>query len=515
MEERKLFFAHAVPPVSPNTFDFAVNRQPLPGQEKGFTLLNNPGVTPLGKAGKVFQMAKEVYDRLPPETKSQLKQVINKQGNKVKDKFKFPGGNAKMEKKHSSGYALSKAPNPIETKLDTGIIPNAYTSDYLDAETNFCSPLHISGARISIPTIATSSLNMYFNKVIAFDLQTKAQANIGFNLNVNTDFTATKILNALNAIIEALSIYCYYMSIVSYHSDPSNKNEGMIFLRSDITSQMLEDLSVLGRRLADTPCPPNLVEFIRYFFGNYFTGNNQGSPMIKFVPFEPSQNMTGSAYITQAYDELALADNNQVYTLLRRSVPQWKIGPIKDVFPTPCYDENFKTIFSNMPFCYMTGSTGNRRPHAATTTETIAYNSFSNSLDGAAYACMSIYVTGSSSEDSWFPGLVKPAYNPTSTVFGNSRMSYYINSGTKGFYSPSLFKFLSRSRCETYYIDDANSTAIGNVHLFGSDRVKGVCQDTITETAYNVLDYLMSLDTIKTSMKSGFNPSTNKSRTRR
>ncbi|UQZ09565.1 putative capsid protein [Freshwater macrophyte associated picobirna-like virus 1] len=514
MTERKLFVP-GQPPVMPNTFDFAVSRQPLPGQFERPGILNNPGINRLGKVGKVLQMSKEIYDRLPPETKDQLHMVVDKAGNKIKDKFKFTGG-TKMGKgnNHSSGYSLSKAPDPIETRLDTGITPNAYTSDYLDAKQGFCSPLHMSSGVLRIPTLAGNLLLNYFNKVIAFDLQTKAQANIGFNLNVNTDFSSDKILAALNALIEGLSVYCYYMSIISYHSDPANKNEGMISLRLGITPDMLDDLAVLGRRLADTPCPPNLVEFIRYIYGNYFSGNNQGSPMIKFAPFALSNTMYQATAISSAFTLLSLPDNNQVYTLLRRSVPQWKINAVKDVFPTPAYDENFKTIFANMPFTYMVGSALSHRPHTPDGTTTIAYNSYSNILDGAAYAMCSIFKTASTEELEWNPGLFKPAYT-NSVANGNSRMSYYEVGGSKAFYPVNANTFLTRSRAETYSLNDA-ATDTTSVHLFGSDMVKGVCVDTLTETAYNVFDYLMSLDTIKLSTKqSGFNPAAGKSRTRK
>lgn len=513
MTERKLFVP-ALPPVSPGADTAAIVKQ-ANNMLKRPGLLNNPGVT---KVGQAFQMGAAVYEALPPGTKAHLRNVINRAGTKVSDTYKFTSkGGPRMHKgsNHSSGYSLSKAPNPIDTNLDTGIVPNIYTSDYLDAESGFCSPLHLTSAKLEIPTGSTNPMNMYFNKVIAFDLQSKAQANIGFNLNVNTDFSSANILAALNALINALSIYHYYMSIISYHSDPANKNEGMIDLRTSITPQMLEDLSVLGRRLADTPCPPRLLEFVRYFYGNYFSGNNQGSPILKLVPFALSDTMVQTDAISTASDLLTLSSNNQVYTLLRRSVPHWRINELRDVHPTPAYDENFKTIFANLPFTFWGGSSLSHRPHAASTSTTIPYNSYSNNLDGAAYAMCGVFVTNSTNELDWLPGLVRPVYALNSTN-GHSRRSYYSASPSgKLFYAVTAFPFLNRSRQETFCINDVGTDTI-SVHLAGTDRVKGVCQDTILETSYNTLDYLMSLESIKSASKqSGFNPAASRGRSRK
>lgn len=390
----------------------------------------------------------------------------------------------------ANSYGLSKAPNPKETTLDSGIIPKTYVSDYLEAKENLCAPLHMTCARIIIPTSATQLLYDYFLKIISFDIQSKAQSNVGFNLNVGTDFTAEKILSAVNSQIFAFQVYFYYMSIISYHSAFDNKNEGMINMRSFITSDMLSDLSQLGRRLADTPVPPRLYELIRYMSGTYYTGPNQGSPLIKLSPLNPSASMVSGTDILSCLADISSSSNNQVYTLLRRAVPQWTPKTLYDVDPYPCYDANFSTIFANLPF--VTGIVGlPYTPVATTTTDTIAYNSFTNVLDGISFSLTSIRIG-----NFWQPGLIQER---TQAGFTCNRRSYYEVSGVKQWVNSVDYPFISRCRPETYIFNDSNSIRM-SLHLPGADKCLQVCSDTIRETAMESLDYLMSLDTIKKSM---------------
>lgn len=444
----------------------------------------------------VFRTATDMIRYLPPVGVTvNVGDRSDRRTNKpTKPTTNEPGGRSKMSSGHSSGYALSKAPNPSITKLDSGIVPNLYTSDYLDAKEGHCSPLHISCVKMVIPTSASQKVYDYFLKVIAFDIQTKAQSNIGFNLKVDTEFTAASILTALNSVMSALQIYFYHMSVISYHSEFQNKNEGMINLRSSITGLMIEDLTLLGRRLADTPVPPRLYELIRYLSNTYYSGDNQGSALLKMCPFPATANMVSGQAIKDAFTDLSSTQNNLIYSLLRRAVPQWKPEVLFDVNPIPPYDSNYLTIFANLPQSTSIGALQNV-PTAAATDTVIAYNTFTNTLDGVAYALTSVAVS-----NDWQPGLMTAV---NTAGFENNRRSFYEVSSVKGWYNSIDYTFITRSRPETYILNEAK-TAVLSLHLVGADKCLGVSSDTIRETALKVLDYLMSLDTIKTNKLSNF-----------
>jgi hypothetical protein len=411
------------------------------------------------------------------------------------------------------GYALSNAPNPSSINLKTPIAVNARVSDYMDTEENKCSPLHMTCAKLMFPTNAGNALYNYWNTVVAFDLQSKAQAVVNFNLKVGTDFSTEKILTAMNDASYAAQVYYYFTSILTYHSDPANKNEGMIYLRAQMGPSHMDALALLGRRLADTPIPPNYLEFIRFCNANYYSGDNQGSAMIKLAPV-PFNNATGSVtdvnVITAALASLNSNINNEVFSLIRRVVPSWRPSVLEDVPVTPVYNANFSTLFMNAPFHIQPAiNANNYYPAVIDSDQTISYNSATNNLDGIIFACASVYVNQSLLGT---PGLLLGIGSGTNT--GNNRCSYYQVGGVKKLYATKLYPYLNYSRQDTW-IPSEDLTKVYSPHIYGCDKVLGVSADTIKQSTYEAMDWLMSLDSIKKSTRSSdYNPSNRNKRMR-
>lgn len=467
-----------------------------------------------GRVTAAVNAAGNVYDAMPAPVKAAAQaaavnagnQAVNYFNDKVNNRSSNNSGNGggggssnqpkPSRSSYNAGYALSKAPNPGIVNLNSNVRPNCYVSDNLDAKEGKCSPLHMTTGVLSFPTYVP--LQTYFDRIISFDIQSKAQSNVGFSLNISTVFTDVKIREAFNAVLYALQIYYFHMSIDTYHSDPANKNEGMIYLRQQFTPAVLEALSLLGRRLMDTPVPPKLYEYVRYLNGNYYSGVNQGSPMIKICPLP--FNQTSGAIIDEAAISTAnsgLQAYNDVFALLRRAVPQWTPKMLLDVPVNPAYDSNFTTLFANLPFSVTPAiATFTKYPKVATEDENISYNSFINELDGVIYASTSVSLDGAT----YTPGLMTPV--GSGTTYGNSRMSYYEVSGVKKFYPVRNFSFLGVSRAESYAFNEAG-TGFVTPHIFGTDKVQGVNSTSIRQTAENAIDYLMSLDMIKKSQTRG------------
>lgn len=397
----------------------------------------------------------------------------------------------------SAGYGLSNAPKPAPVKLNSGIKPNTYTSDYMEATEGKCSPLHLSYCKVKIPSNAAQTLYTYFNTIVAFEAQSAAQAAVSFNINISTIFTTANILTAINSIFDALSIYYWYSSILTYFSDPQNKNEGMVYLRQQITSTDIENLTLLKRRLESTPIPPNVLEFIRYLSSNWYSGNTQGSPILKMAPDRFTTAGISGTSITTATAALSSGSNNEVFSILRRAVPSWICRSLQDVPVNPTYDENFITIFNNLPFYLWNGTAVSAYPKVTTMDETISYCSTLDDLDGLAFSMLCLYNT--SATPFFYPGLITPQ-STGSAIGGSSRYSYYEVSGVKGLYDANAYAFLTRSRDETYYVDNFTTFNVNSGHTLGTDKCLGVSANTVKETNFKAIDYLMSLSSIKPKM---------------
>lgn len=389
----------------------------------------------------------------------------------------------------NSSYGLSKAPNPKDISLNSGVRPNTFVNDYMTPVTGSCSPLHMAGGTLNLPTAAVNPLSSYIDNTVIFDIQTRAQSNVNFALDVTSAFSASNIHFALNAALTGLQCYFYYSSILSYESDPRNKNAGMIYLRSLITPQILSDLSQLGRRLEDTPMPPRMVEWARYMCGNFLSADTQCAPLLKIFPVNSVLDPTSTtSYPATVLASMTSTTNNNVYTLMRRAIPHWRIGKLYDCPTTPTYDANFKTIFANKYDTYYTAG-------ASTVTHTVAdfntaypYNSYINKLDGMAFAMTSLYVNSISAA---VPNLLSTS--PVNGTFTDNRQSFYLNAGVPGFVPVQSDSFLALSRQET-----AMNVAgvIYTPHLFGSAKCQNVTPNALLQSAQNSIDFLMNVDSI-------------------
>jgi hypothetical protein len=450
--------------------------------------------------------AYDQYQRLSPDVKQNFVNLAQFVRNKINNsktkgnnnKYTKGKGENKMTNSANDGtHYLMKTPKPQAISINSGIIPNTYVSDYHDAVQDECSPLHMTSAKVEIPDSSLSEIYNYFNQIVAFDIQSKAQSNVGFNLNITEHFSSIQILHAFNCLIRALQYYFYYASIITYHDNPRNKNMGLIYIRNKLTSEDFNSLAKLGRRLADTPCPPNLMNFLRYLSGNFLSGNNPASPILKIIPSYSNEDMTfKNNELESALSDLNSDSVNQVFALIRRAVPHWVPGNLADIPNVPVYDENFKTIFANLPFEVWNESTGMALgiPHQNDDSIAIRYNSYTNSLDGAAYALNGIYLKDSFNIR---PGLICPVHG-TSANDVDTRRSYYIESGIKRFYAARSVPFITDSRPETVkLLADGTSGIRSTVHLPGTSFCQGVSVNTIQESSYKTLDWLMSLDTIK------------------
>lgn len=510
---RKLFIASPQLPSRSNGSNNSYGPQ-LPSGNTGPKMSIN--IRPSGALGKVH----DVIEKAAPGYQQQLAAnaannaiqfVQNRMGSYDKIPMGKPKGNSgnpgvpipdmKVFTKSASGsnisYALSRAPIPKSISLNSGIKPNTYVRDYLVPIANTCSPMHMSHATLQIPTSGTNPLSDYFTNEIIFAIQTRAQANISFSLDIQNIMSTANISNATNASITALNVYFFFSSILSYESDARNNNSGMIALRKLITAQMLSDLSQLGRKLQDTPIPPRVVEWVRYMNGNFLSSNNPGAALIKFYPDYNFVTGAVSTSIGDALNGLNSAYNTNVYAIMRRTMPKWRVGTLFDCPPIPMYSSNFCTIFNNSPSTVYVGGSLYYSNTAVTMDTAIPYNTCTNRLDGAAYAMSGVF-----NSVEFYPGLIRPFVATATTI--DSKISYY-NTGAGGikWYPVASDPFLALSREDTFCtIGTTNYTP----HTFGSSKCESVSANSVIQSAERTLDYLFDVDNIpKTGNISSFN----------
>lgn len=449
----------------------------------GFVEIFNPNSN---KFEKVVAGVKIANSFLPPE-KQINKDNLAKFGENAFKGIMLPKNSNEITVANGS-YGLSKAPNPKPVNLNSGIVPTCYANDYMSPVEGSCSPMHITSSTLGLPFTTTNILGDYLIKTLAFDIQTRAQANVNFSLDVTTAFSATQIISSMNDTVRALQVYYYYSSILSYESDSRNKNSAMIDLRSKITSQMISDLVSLGRRLEDTPCPPRIVQWVRYMSMNYLSGNSQGSPLLKIAPtWDFSINTT---IISSVLTTLNSATNSATFVLMRRAIPQWRIGKLFDVPVIPVYDTNFLTIFANLQaVTFNNAATAVGCPGTVLADDIIMYNSFNNRLDGAAYAMLSANVGSIAT-----PGLCVA----NNTGVQSSRRSFYVVAGTTNWYPSGIYQFLSNSRPETFKLVNPTDTLPVKFHLSGAEMCQGVSVTTVLQSARNFVDFLFDINKIPT-----------------
>lgn len=510
MRPRKLFVP-AVPPVQPGRQSHRDFRPPRAGQDTAAAKSSyfgdemprqNKGTSSNGKGpsitGKIQQAVvnkagEVVMDYVNNNLANDAANVIGNVAGAAMSAISGEGRDSTMPTYQSGtggGTTLSVAPNPKETHLKTGIRLTILEKPMQDAVENVCSPLHLSCAYFGFPTSSTSTIKEYFDKVIVFDAQTSAQDNVNWAIDLVNKFSGPQILTAMNDLFYALQIYYFYRGIDTYSRSRSVAlNFGLKTMREQFDYDTVNKLGMLGRMLLRTPIPPNMLEFTRYIHSNYMSGDTPGSSVIKIAPHAPvsTTQLVDNTKIDSAISKLQDSTNMGVYTTLFRAVKNWVLFDESKLYDPPIellYDKDFITIFNNLPF--RTNIAGALyQPVVATLGTNYNYNSYTNTLDGAAVALTDAYVTANTAYGLGIANI------PVLT--SESRFSYYKVGATTGWYSPTAYSFLRSSRQDTY---ESNGTTVTSKHTFGSDMVENISPQMQKVAGTNFINWLMSNSTI-------------------
>jgi hypothetical protein len=411
------------------------------------------------------------------------------------------GGGNNNNNPHSYAYRggsarLSYDAKPIEIRLNTGIKPNTYSSIFETGVSAYTSPLHLTICDFQIPS-NSERLDAYFTKVVSFIFTNLLQQSVSFNLDVTNNLTPTKLKTALNSVLYCLGIYYFFNSILTFTENTQNRNEGMQALRTNLTAQDMSNLLDLKKILKGLPIPPNFISFMFYLNQSYTFTDTPGSPVMKlsFVPFSSTTKMPDSSVIASCVSGLLTDDNKKIFSLLARCCPKWVGLELPDIAWNPLYDPNFNTIWSNLPAYDYNGTTERFAPEATNSSTPIKYVSWTNDLDGAAFALTCIHKTGTLTTSAlWYPTFITPN---KAFVYSGAKITNRVYFSMNGLFDNSNDQVVcAMQRLESNLICPAVTGITANIHHFGSQRCEQVTGDSVTESSLKLLDYLMSMDTI-------------------
>lgn len=381
---------------------------------------------------------------------------------------------------------------PYSFTLNTGIPAPVYAPTYLQSSTSLIT-LNLTSCYPYIPS-DSYTVSQFIQTIVYQYFSNSIQRAISFSIPTGT-FTTAGFINWLNYVIQALMQYFWYKSVLAYAEDPLNKNDGMLMLRQLITASDLNSLYELERVLLGIPLPPNLVNLCWWMNQNVVNGNMPNMAINKVLyPSLTYTSTTGTFNIntTNWYNITAnLLSVNSISNVISRATP-WLVGSLPSYPSSPVYDENFLTFFNNIGSAAGTTAAPVRYPSISSSTLSVNYNSWTNLLDGAAFAFMSIYDTTNAK---WLPNLlfINPIADTASSNIDN-RFSYYNGEliGCSN-YNANFAPVLSACRGDTYFTTSAGNTSI---NVIGTQPVYGVNESSISQAAQQLAEWMLSIDTI-------------------
>lgn len=388
------------------------------------------------------------------------------------------------------GYVLAEDRLPSNISFSTGIKPPTFNPLYNDCDSHNSS-LHMDCLRFSVPSI-NGDCQTYFDNVIITNLQAKLQSVVKFNINL-TDMSVSNLRQYFNALFASLETYYFINSIIQYTNEPTNKNDGMIYLRSLIDADTYNAYSNLESLLRGIPIPPNLLTFVFWAQQNYVMSDMPNLTVHKFCPILPGRlNATGLA--ERLNDCIDLFTTNvsirQVVSIIARCCPSWvsSSAVLPQSFSSPAFDLNWKTLWLNNSYKYYSSYQGGDILGPVLQDGSVLYWSNTNDLDGAIYGLLDYYV----GSDAQVSGTVQPIKSTTS--IGDSRLTF----DGSGFVSSLSNNRYTMYRGSAHIHIDTGTTIQVHYHTpTGSLRTYDNTAATIAQANKEFFDWVVDINGIK------------------
>jgi len=307
------------------------------------------------------------------------------------------------------------------------------------------------------------------------------------HLNFETTITIDEFKGAVSGLITALSTFYCVDSVNQYMESDNNVNIGMNLIRNKFDSNILRLNRNLGDTIARYVIPPEIIKLVMWLNGNYTTGVNPTSCMIK-TSFGQSL-VVGSPGFIKSSDIQAQIDNlnseNILNTLskMERAMPSWRMSELPKIDGTPKYDENFINFWMNQPIITRVSNGDllyfpNKELFPQ---ESKTYGIINNNHDGLVYA---LSTTFSDKTGNPQPGLW---YNHIDTSLTNDWQSnkFYSADDNQNFKRAYSIKNYDKYFCCVHNV----GPYANNTYIYGSEIPFG-CQQIQEHSAENTLSAL-------------------------
>jgi len=408
----------------------------------------------------------------------------------------------------SSVNRLSIAAHPVEIRYRTNIPTDGYTPEWEVSETGYAYPHWANSCLFQLPG---NSINSYYTSVSANyfvpsavggtniqnfvtnslfqDLILLIQRNVNFS--ISSLVSSTTLLTAFNALLFVLQIYFAASRYAVTATQPMNKNEAIKALGNSFTATDELNFIQLQRTLSAIPKPPRLVEYTYYLMQLYRTGETPKSPFVSLNPFPINGSGLPDWGIIPKANQ-ALVDNLSTFSVVGKAVPAWYATGLPTGAAAPLHDPSFLTIFTNSPVGYKNATYDFVYPVATATSTSWSYNTYTDELDASAYSlASSASLSTTTTAALWYPGLLLPVFQPLSTGLLGNRYTWWSSS-----YVDCYVNDLAFMRDDTYTLSSRFNAATNATLPVGTQRVKGVCVDSVSNTAVKLLDHLFDVTSI-------------------
>jgi hypothetical protein len=274
---------------------------------------------------------------------------------KSRGKYSSHGGGGNNNNGTRSSLTFGKAVNRGISRLDLPINQDMmgggahlqsleYPTSIYDSSKFFVKNIALKPTGLNLPE---SDIFKFFSTRIFPAYLDMLQKSVNYRLQITT----TEFQQWFYNIQNALNLWFYVNSILSFYDNNPSANEGMSSMRTNISSESLNLYDQLGKLLEERIMDPAMVNLIRYFNDVYqVSSTNPQSGLIKFsyesTMGEDSSQLENS--LETAIINLNNIDLMKINTVMRQAKPEWavKLNPYDG---RAKHDENFMTFWANIP----------------------------------------------------------------------------------------------------------------------------------------------------------------------
>ena len=416
------------------------------------------------------------------------------------------------------GTGFTYIPKPLEIRF-TPDIPNTVYGEVtvrpegrMDQVYNTGAQLrqrfHMSTIRLNLPNFGSANSQVvtnYFNQVFIPNYQVRAQGNVSFNIRSANTFTAAKLEDYFNSLLNALSIYYFYAHTYAYCAISENRNTALYRLRELFNTSDLQNLRLLEERLNGLPIPPRMNELCYWMFNIYRSSSVAGSDIIRFSPVgfdntdagkvSANQIKNGANILNNTLTELSTLENSKTSDLIARVCPNWVNAKVGSSLGIPLHDPTFCNLFWNAPL--VDGSPNAEDnfkgyPEYININAETTYNSYCEEIDGLTQSMFSWHggTAATNGTVGWMEGI------PCAVGGQYTNRFDYVN-GPEGenFYSYFHNPTAWYQRNDTYRYFNTNTNVV-SFNEPDAVPVLGMSVASVQEATMNALGWLLNIGSV-------------------